>query len=458
MHLKDEILDHLADGANVAQFVSYSPDLVQRYSRVSGLSANHQFRSIRGAADALLARSADGSVNVRSFDPLDPKSREFIYGLTDGDAVEAQVKRLASSGLYTIVNETIDIRDGGVSGVVLGDVIEFAPDDTPRCVEKPGTAAFPRALGRRLLETVYGFGPPVEYPNGTRVEFSLHPLRRGVRREHQIVWELEDVGESSAVAEIRWPNRFSELIGDKVFGLLVADLYGLPVPRTTVIARRLAPFTFGRRTGTKEPWLRTSPRVQVPGKFTTQRGWTDPFALLAKEDPEAVALASVICQEGVDASFSGAALAAETPDGPALTIEGTAGFGDEFMIGAKRRSPLPRSLTRSVERLYEKAFARFGYVRFEWVASRRRVWIVQFHRGASPSSGRTIFPGTPATYINFNVNAGLEALRALVATVSGRGEGIRLIGDVGITSHFGDVLRKAQVPSIIADENLSLHT
>src|SRR5205085_475757 len=153
------------------------------------------------------------------------------------------VRRLAASGLYTILNETIDVRDGGVSGVVLGDIIEFAPGDTPRCVEKPGTAALPREAGTRLLKTVYGFLPAVAaYGHTTRVEFSLHPLRRGSRQDHTIIWELESVGASRAKADVRWPNRFSSFIGDKAFGLLIADLFGLPVPRTTVISRAIAPF------------------------------------------------------------------------------------------------------------------------------------------------------------------------------------------------------------------------
>ena len=451
MHNKDEVLDRLAKRANIAQFVSFSPQLEQRYSHVTALEPNHKFGSIHEAAEILLARSADESVNVRSFDPVDSKSREFIYGLKNASSVEAAVRRLGAEGLFTIVNETIDVSDGGVSGVLLGDVIEFAPDDTPRCVEKPGTAAFQRALGLNFLKTVYGFSVPSSFPESTRVEFSIHPLRCGVRKEHHIIWELEAVGASHAKAEIRWPNRFSQLIGDKVFGLLVAHLSGLPVPRTTVFSRRIAPFAFGRTTGTSEPWIRTSPAVQVPGKFTTMRGWTDPYKLLAREDPEGAAIASIISQEGVDATFSGAAIASEMPDGPSLTVEGTTGFGDEFMIGLKGRTPIPARVERSVKRLYQEAFEKFGYVRFEWVASQRKTWIVQFHRGASPSAGRTIFPGTPRDYVDFQVVSGLDALRKMVAAVSGSGRGIRLVGDVGITSHFGDILRKAQVPSIISN-------
>jgi len=391
-------------------------------------------------------------VNVRSFDPATAKSREFVYGLKTVDAIAANVRRLAATGLYTILNETIDVNDGGVSGVLLGDVIEFAPGDTPRAVEKPGTAALPRASGMRLLETVYRFAPELDrYDRTTRVEFSLHPLRRGFRHEHTIIWELEDVGRSAAKADIRWPNLFSTFIGDKAFGLLIADLFRLPVPRTTVITRTIAPFSFGQPTASGETWFRTCPRVQEPGKYTTVRGWVDPFHLMAREDPTGDYIASVLAQEGVDAVYSGAVVATEKSNGGrgSLTIEGTRGFGDEFMVGRKKRVVLPRSVQARVQRLYASAAKRLGPVRFEWVADTRRTWVVQFHRGASPSYGRIIFPGKPATFHRFDVEAGLEPLRSLIAQVEGTGEGIVLVGDVGVTSHFGDVLRRARVPSFI---------
>ena len=43
---------------------------------------------------------------------------------------------------------------------------------------------------------------------------------------------------------------------------------------------------------------------------------------------------------------------------------------------------------------------------------------------------------------------GLKALRDKIR-VNEKGTGIELIGEVGISSHFGDVLRQAQVPSFI---------
>ena len=443
---KDAVLDQLARVANVAQFVSYSPDRAQRYSRVHGFTPNHVYDSIEAAAEALLKASPDKSVNVRSFMPEDPKSREFIYGLKSVGEVSASVARLAGEGLYTIINETVDIHDGGVSGVLFGDVLEFAPEDTPRCVEKPGTVSLRRETGLRLLEQVYNFGPSLDYAPHQRVEFSLHPIRRGFLQDHTIVWELEDVGRVESMAETRWPNRFSRFIGDKAFGLLMADVLGLPVPATTVIPRLLPPFRFGRATGTGETWIRTCPVEQVPGKFTTERGWRDPFKLVSEEDAGGGALASILAQEGVEAAYSGALVSA--PDARPI-IEGVRGQGDEFMLGRLAPERLPEEILRDVETLYAKALEMLGPVRLEWVHDGKLPWVVQLHRGATATSGRTIYPGEADRYREFNVTDGIDALRALISEVQNSGEGIMLVGDVGVTSHLGDLLRRARIPSHI---------
>ena len=78
-----------------------------------------------------------------------------------------------------------------------------------------------------------------------------------------------------------------------------------------------------------------------------------------------------------------------------------------------------------------------------------RVWVVQLHRGISVSSGETIFPSANdehVHYIEYDTNNGLEGLRSMIDAWQ-PGMGITLVGNVGITSHFGDVLRKARIPS-----------
>ena len=351
----------------------------------------------------------------------------------------------AGEDLFTIANETIDVTDGGVSGVALGGLVEFAPGDTPRVVERPGTAALGHETALRLLETVYGFRPDLDATPGERVEFSVHPLVAGFRRTHTVLWEREPAGPVALDRRLVWPNAFSRFLGDKAFGLLVADLHGLPVPATTVVGRRVAPFAFGRPTGGGERWLRTCPGEPVPGRFPTRRGWSDPFALLAAEDPDGTRLAAVLAQEGVRARWSGAAMPAVGAE-KALLVEGVEGFGDDFMLARAAPAQLPARVTDDVRRLGARAEAALGPVRFEWAHDGDLAWVLQLHQATVAASAATISPGTPARWHRFDPAQGLDRLRDLIARVPA-GEGVELTGDVGVTSHAGDLLRRAAIPS-----------
>src|SRR5581483_5812233 len=106
IHYKDETLSQLAERANVAQFVSFNTKLEVRHSRVHGYSPDAALGAPPEAAVASVLRaSTEKSVNVRSYTPDRPKSREFIYGLRSVEEVMAGLSRLANEGLYTIVNE-----------------------------------------------------------------------------------------------------------------------------------------------------------------------------------------------------------------------------------------------------------------------------------------------------------------------------------------------------------------
>ena len=154
--LKDDVLDRIADHWNVAQFASFSPgpDPTLRHIRVRGLDGPVQ--TIEAAVAIVLARSFDGTVNVRSFRDDRPKGNPFHYGLKTADEVTSKVRELAAQGFVTIVNETIDVHDGGVSGVRLGDVVELAPGGTPRVVEEPGVFSAVFSMAAHLVSTVYG--------------------------------------------------------------------------------------------------------------------------------------------------------------------------------------------------------------------------------------------------------------------------------------------------------------
>lgn len=446
MHLrKDESLDELAGTGNVAQFVSFVPSPAgpqQAYSRVTGFEPNSEFATPEKAVTSLLAASADGSVNVRSYTPESPRSREFVYGLTNVAEILATIERLSAEGLHTIANETVDVNDGGVSGVAQSGIIEFAPDDTPRCVEKPGVASLPLELGLAMLKTVYGFEPELGPARG-RVEFSIHPKPRGWKQTHTLLWEREEDGGPVAEASMTWPNRFSRHIGDKAYGLLLGHLTGQSVPETLCISRRVAPFRFGKSTSSVETWIRTAPMQQEPGKFTTHRGWLDPFQLLAKEDPEGTRIASVLAQQGVEARYSGASIVDRYGE---LIIEGVSGEGDQFMLGNRTAEILPQAIERDVRELHRRLSKDFGAARTEWVHDGQQAWLVQLHKGATDSDAAVLVPGEPDRWVGFEVRRGLEELRELLQTLD-QGSGVRLVGQVGMTSHFADLVRKSGVPT-----------
>lgn len=443
---KDKKLDHLAERFNVAQFVSFGPigsRPVIQYSRLSNLVPNSAFESNSEAIRALFERSSEGTVNVRTFSEAESQSREFLYGLGSVAEAEQAVARFSQEGAFSIVNETIDVSDGGVSGVAMGNVVEFLPDATPRGVEKAGFASLPRTWATQVFKTVYGIDSQLDSAENARIEFSLHPKRRGWRQSHVIFWEYGEADPFVRTVDISWPNSFSRLLGDKAYGLLIAHVAGFRVPLTTVIGRRIAPFTFGSDTGSSERWTRTSPAVQIPGRFTTVNKWIDPFSLVNAEDPTGSMLASILSQHSVQAQFSGAAI--ESAEGE-LIIEGARGSGEAFMLGDTPPEDLPRRVLDEVKNLHARLQGLFGSVRFEWVFDGREMWLVQLHVGVSSSSGRILVPGEAERWVTFDTNRGLEALREFLEELPA-GTGVYLNGEVGRTSHVADVARKSKIPT-----------
>jgi hypothetical protein len=446
LHYKDQVLDWLAERGNVAQFVSFDPSGVQRFCRLVGYARNHRFETMEAALHALFQVAGEKQINVRSFRPESPQGNPFRTRLTGVPSALAEIRSLTGQGLFCICNELVNERDGGVSGVAHGDWLEIAPDIFPRDVERKEVAALPRILGLRVLEHIYAHRPAIDYPRGQRVEFTVTVLRRGHRRDRTILWEVQDAIPPENSPALRWPNPLSRLIGDKAFGLTIAETLGVLVPSTIVIPRRLPAFTFGRTTGSQEYWLRTCPIEPVPGFFSTVRGWSDPFKLLEREDTEGTKLVSVLCQESVPACFSGKALTRQ--NGEAL-IEGVRGEGDAFMVGKRAPEDLPPPPLERVRQVQEQLVKSLGPVSFEWVDDGRRTWLVQLHVGASPSSETIIFEGPAVSYRRFHITDGLEALYKIVADAKKAREGIELVGKVGVTSHFGDLLRREQIPSRI---------
>ena len=444
---KDRSLDKLARVGNVAQFVSFAPSsygrLEQQYSRIASYDPNHLFETPEAAFESLLKHSAEHSINLRSFTPVHPQSRHFHYGIRSSAEAHAIASQLSTEGLFVIANETIDVADGGVSGVFQGGVIEFAPDDTPRCVEKPGVASLPAQWALAVLRRVYGFEPELANLRKGRLEFSVHPKPRGWRQSHTVMWEYEPSSTAPMEPSLKWPNRFSRHIGDKAYGLLIAEIVGLPVPFTTVIPRRVAPFAFGHSTGSLEFWTRTCPLEPEPGRFTTKKAWIDPFRLLRAEDPEDGAIASILCQSAVCAKFSGAAI---TDSNGNMLIEGRQGEGDHFMLGQQSPEQLPSDILADVQSSFAEASKVLGAVRFEWVHDGDRVWIVQLHKGGTESTGSILVPGESKEWAVFDAANGLEELRRFLNNLP-EYAGVMIVGEVGLTSHIADLVRKSNRPA-----------
>jgi hypothetical protein len=444
---KDTALAAITEcGGNVAQFISWGPDGQRRHGRIRGLAPDSPFDTDEAAVRALMAMSS-GKVNVRTFTPEQPDGNPFFYGLASAEAVLTKLYEMTSLGYYVIVNELIDVADGGFSGVRFGNLVEFAPGDTPRCVEKPGTARMSWSMMARLIRQVYGFNINLPFPPNCRVEFSVHPGPVGYTGRREIIWQVEEYsGRQPEAPALQWPNLYSQAVGDKAFGLLVAHLLGYQVPFTTVFSRRVPLFEFGTRSHSNEDrWVRTAPRVQEPGLFTTQRGWLDPFALMVREDPEADRIAAILVQDGIAAQFSGAAI---TDANGRAFIEGKAGYGDMFMVGEDAPvSALPARVIRAVKNCWESLVGNLGPVRFEWVFDGNDLWVVQLHVGQTETAGDVICPGEAATWLTYSSADGLDGFRVLVRRAASEGFGITLHGNVGITSHWCDLLRRYRVPS-----------
>ncbi len=453
--LKDDKLAYIIENklGNIAQFISIDPSEKIKHVKINNYINN--ITEISELVEKLLEESRSKAVNIRSFSPAVMKGNKLIYNKTKKDINEIiqHIKQNCSEGKYSIINENIDINDGGVSGVIIDDIIEFSPKDTPKCVEKDGTCLLEKKMGLSILKTIYGFEPEVNFSTDYRVEFSIHPNREGVNQKHTIIWEYEQFNNISHSYKIEWPNNFSKFIGDKTFGLLIAEYLGFNVPSTIVISRNVASFCFGKKTGLFEKWIRTCPITKESGKYYTGNEWTDPFSLMEDEEKKGnqdINIASILSQDAVDAKYSGGAIISVDENND--VIEGIAGNGHKFMMGQADQESLPEELIILLKEIIAKFRSYYditGEVSIEWVFDGKEVWVVQLNQFKNVGIGNTIVSGTVDSYIQFPVENGLEELRDIIKTIQNKNIGIELIGNVGITSHFGDLLRQSNIPSKI---------
>jgi hypothetical protein len=74
------------------------------------------------------------------------------------------------------------------------------------------------------------------------------------------------------------------------------------------------------------------------------------------------------------------------------------------------------------------------------------MWIVQLHRGATDSKGSVLVPGNAKEWAVFEAAKGLDELRRLLDDLPAHA-GVRVEGEIGITSHIADLLRKSKRPA-----------
>ena len=129
-------------------------------------------------------------------------------------------------------------------------------------------------------------------------------------------------------------------------------------------------------------------------------------------------------------------------------VQGVVGTGDSFMIGEAPPVALPPQVIADVQELALRARELLGPVRLEWAHDGRRAWIVQIHIARHfYVADQVLSNGEAEEWLEFHVEDGLDRLREIIPKAIERGAGILVRGSVGITSHVGDLLRKAHVPS-----------
>ena len=461
---KDTKLNNMVkDGVNVAQFISVDKEDFNKVKYINIKDYVKQEKDeLKDIIKTLIRNSGSKSVNIRSFSDTVTKGNKLVMNKTIGniDEILDIIKTNAEEGRHSIVNENIDVSDGGVSGVIMGDVIEFSPDNTSRCVERNGVCSLPVDIGMNILKIVYGFSPDIPFSSDYRVEFSIHPLKQGVYGTHTIIWEYEKIDEryKNIKTKINFPNNFSRFLGDKVFGLLIADSLGINVPYSTVICRNVAPFSFGKDTGSYEKWIRTAPINKEAGLYFTGKGWVDPFEMIQREEgfwSTSIKIASVICQQSVNSLYSGAGIVRELPEND--VIEGVPGNGDKFMVGiSNNQCDLPFEVIEEVKNEFNvlRNFRELlGDFTVEWVYDGNKIWIVQLNQLKEGSLKRNVIvDGDKVEYIDFYAKEGLNKLRDFIKNIDNKKQGIKIIGEVGVTSHFGDLLRLYGIPSYIVRE------
>src|SRR5205085_10742100 len=111
---------------------------------------------------------------------------------------------------------------------------------------------------------------------------------------------------------------------------------------------------------------------------------------------------------------------------------------------------LPTNATAAVREMMERVIRLVGgTIKLEWAFDEELVWILQMQQLDHDVHDTVIVAGDVDEFRHFDANEGIERFRDFVDAAKKANAGVILDGAVGITSHFGDILRRSGVPSRI---------
>ncbi|MGX1218692.1 hypothetical protein AB7M42_008957 [Bradyrhizobium diazoefficiens] len=462
---RDARMIDISSSCNIAQFVSFDEFSKVRFVKLASREIEGRASDDLSQVLAELFRASNSNlINLRFFHPGTSTGAVIVRDIESVDEALQISKSKMVSGGYAIASEVLELADGGVSGVLAGGTVEFLMGVTPRFVDQVdgGFPQLPSAVGERLLRSIYGDHVELsKFEPSMRVEFSIHPYDVGHMGRRMIVWDVYRLANPSRLKPIiSWPNLFSEWIGDKLYGQLLASSLGLPVPRSIAwlhpfvaadsanpIERWIPPegIAFGENTGTSEFWMRSCPSLRRPGLYPTIRGRVDPTNWMLGIDPLGTEIRSCLEQQHVGAQFSGAAFCGDQSP----LIEGIAGTGEQYMLGLCAPETLPITVQRTVACLAEEVSSMFGRSRLEWVFDGDRAWVVQINQIAGERREAISHEVPNEEYIDYDPIAGLAELQEIIDYAKIRGCGVRLARAVGLTSHVCELLNNAEVPYVV---------
>lgn len=294
--LKDAVLHEISTTFSVANFMSFGPDKLVRFSSIEFFEGE-EFPlglAIFSFINEIGECKPHMSYNIRTFKESDVQGNPFIRGLSTYQEILEHINDLTDQGYYCILHEAIPVDDGGISsGVYQNGVVAFSPGGTPRDMEldpQLATLSKDSHITRTILQLFDSQDIFDLFEDGYRYEFSLHCTGVGTKSQTLIVWERTPVDSELKLKEIQiWPSALSRYLGDKLYGNEVArDLELNTLPCSWIVNSSVSgmwdfnyhlfqhtfdysvsdfkPVTINGATYTKPAIVRPCPAEQLPGK------------------------------------------------------------------------------------------------------------------------------------------------------------------------------------------------